>query len=1109
MKFDVDIEVESGYFNTSASNLWTKVQRVFYNELRQQYKLMRQDRYTEENIMSYLYGNQISKIPQTYYNHDMQTKYLNFGASYLYACHGDRSQHMKRWIRERLIFMDTLFEYFASTNDFITIRANKLGYVYLDLQVYSPMYLTVKWRNQGNQNDEEESRKNKAGYEYKKVNRGETVRFSATLPTATDQEIIIYGGRFLKDLGDLSNLQPSTLLISQAVNLTKVTCHSPNLTTTDFSTCTKLQEIDLSDCSKLGSGIGTSSTLNIAACTNLRSVNAFNTQLTAILTNLSGGNIEEIRFPFSVQTITVKNQPLLRSLGIPVYYTGRLNDPSNRFVERLVSVDIANCEMLESLVTNYCEVNKKPVDVPVFLGVKNGQSFSISNSLTFLERLDLSYCANLRSLSLSDFLNLNELNIDDITTWDATSSNLSQLTLTNCPNVETVTFNQNTKDRQNSLGVAFKTGSTLDLSGLTRLKHVISNVGVKGLKTLILPTSVVSLVFDFPEDTTYSQPFSDIENIWSSHANHQSDGFKGIDLIDMDTITDFSMGSLNLIERAENLNLKITKTFPYFNYHKTSNFFQPIGTVDISDYEDSLAYLFKGVDLDRLEIICTKQLSQQNASYMFSYASCTNPNKILELFEFMTNITDLSYMFYHASITRAPLLPLTTTDCRYMFYNCTSMTSTPANWSQSYAKKPLSDYCYTGCVNIKQIASKAGTLDEIPSTWGGFGRIDTVNQGYEIEANNALARPIEDASATGLTLVNEASGYGISPTVENFRPSFNVKDGMDARILIEEKPFEKAVLKGHSLTNLAKASGETQEFSHQNSYFKATEGLNLGVNPIDGEFVESTLHGNTLHNIVLEQGRSPLFVNYHQAFSVNETLDGTVSQINEIYQSLSIRGNSIQNLLPPFTTSDFERMCKGEKDLLSFINDETLFSSNGTIEKAVISGESLHNLFPNPYIKDQKLSLGIKIFATPDGWFHLRDSHGKHQAVTFNDLSKFKPNTQYTVVVEVKDNHLTGKFDVFMDYNNAIIKADGIVEEGFNGTKKFLVRTDAVFSNQFKVMSIQKWYEIGGTVSFRVSVFEGDHTNREFCYSEGFKTTTNPVITFRETHIPFGKAGRL
>lgn len=938
MKFDVDVEVESGYFNTSASNLWTKVQRVFYNELRQQYKLMRQDRYTEENIMSYLYGNQISKIPQTYYNHDMQTKYLNFGASYLYACHGDRSQHMKRWIRERLIFMDTLFEYFASTNDFITIRANKLGYVYLDLQVYSPMYLTVKWRNQGNQNDEEESRKNKAGFEYKKVNRGETVRFSATLPTATDQEILVFGGRFLKDLGDLSNLQPSTLLISQAVNLTNVTCHSPNLTTTDFSTCTKLQTIDLSDCEQLGSGIGTSSTLNIADCTNLRSVNAFNTQLTAILTNLSGGNIEEIRFPYSVQTITVKNQPLLRSLGIPVYYTGRLADPNNRFVERLVGVEIANCERLESLVTNYCENNGVPVEVPAFLGVKYGQTFSISNSLTFLEQLDLSHCANLRSLSLSDFLHLKELNIDDITAWDAASSNLSQLTLTNCPNVETVTFNQNTLDRQNSLGVAFKEGTILDLSGLTRLKHVVSNVGVKGLKTLILPTSVVSLVFDFPNDTTYSQSFSDIENIWSAHANHQNDGFKGIDLIDMDTITDFSMGSLNLIERAENLNLKITKTFPYFNYHKTSNFFQPTGIVDISDYQDSLAHLFKGVDLDRLEIICTKQLSQQNASYMFSYAACTNPDKLTELFNFMTNITNLSYMFYQASITKAPLLPLTTTDCRYMFYNCTSMTSTPANWSQAYATTPLSEYCYTGCVNLNQLGNKPGSLDEIPSGWGGYGRTDVVHQGYEIEVNNTLERNIEVASLSGLSVMNLAPEYGVTPTMTNYKPSFAINEGIDSRILTQEAEFETAILHGHSLTNLASIKGETQEFERLTEQFEITNGLELGVEVVDGDFVEAKLHGNTLQNIVVEDGKTSKITNNAPSFKLEDHIANGELIADGDYSSMIIKGNTLTNIVPQYGQSDPVEITGTVKvnDLVS----EGVITCDGEMEKAIIKGVS-------------------------------------------------------------------------------------------------------------------------------------------------------------------------
>ena len=118
----------------------------------------------------------------------------------------------------------------------------------------------------------------------------------------------------------------------------------------------------------------------------------------------------------------------------------------------------------------------------------------------------------------------------------------------------------------------------------------------------------------------------------------------------MNTITDFSMGSLNLIERAENLNLKITNTFPYFNYHKTSNFFQPTGRIDISDYTDELAHLFKGVDLDKLEIVCTKPLTQRNASYMFSYASCSNAETIPQLFTFLRKRTyNLHYVVLKVS----------------------------------------------------------------------------------------------------------------------------------------------------------------------------------------------------------------------------------------------------------------------------------------------------------------------------------------------------------------------------------------------------------------------------------------------------------------------------
>lgn len=1010
LKFDCDIEMQAGIFNTSNSNLWTKLQRVFAQEIRDEYAKMRQAKFTEENLMKYLYGEQISQIPQRNYNLDMQNKYLNFGNQFLHACHGNGYSHMKRWVRERLFFLDTLLDYTVSSADYITIRANKQGSVYLDIQTYVPMYARIKWRDEANN----------TGTQIKKINRGETVRFNYVMPTATDQEVLVYGGRYLKDVGDLTNLQPTTLLISKAPKLTRLICtNNPNLINTDLSNCTMLQEIDLHGCTMLGGGIGSTPTLNVQKCTNLRRINIYDTQLTAIYTNTSGGNIQEINYPFTVQTVQIHNQPNLKSIGIPVHFINNGN-PSNRFATSLVSVDIANCTNLTSMVKNYYEVNGEPVPVPTFLGVSSAQSFKISNSLTHLEQIDLSYCANLRSLSISDFYNLTEINFDDICAWDAKYSNLSEISINNCPYVETITFNQNTIDGTNSLGVAFAYGMTLDLSNLLNLKHIRSNVGVKGLQKLIVPPTVRSLVFDYPEDTRYSQQLSDIHSIWSVDAMyaHQDDGYTGIDLRGMDTITDFSMGSLASIDKADNLNIKITNTFPYFNYFRNTDFFKPTGTVDISDYTGSLAYLFKGIDMEKLDIVCNKQLTQTDARYMFAYASCNNDETITSLFSKMQNITDLSYMFYNAYITKAPLLPLSTTDCRYMFYNCPTMTETPANWLQDYPLTPQSDYCYTGCVNIRMIDGQPDTLDSIPSAWGGFGRSNKSYSGYEIHAENTLEREIDTAIASGLTLMNVAPEYGTTPVMTNDQSSFAINEGIDSNILISEGEYETAVLKGYSLTNLAKEKGETQEFERLTEQFEMTDGLDLGVEVVDGEFVEAKFHGNTLHNIVVEDGKTSPIANVKQTFDIDNNIEEGVMVADGEYVSMTIKGNTLTNVVPaqgtttemtlnksmnelpdlsPIITNNdeiaegsvygqtFKNLVGkyGQTDIVEIMGavnvkdvvNEGIFTSDGKMEKAVVKGTSLVNLINGDFPYSSNFPIDYK--------------------------GAFKTSTKYTILLDV------------------------------------------------------------------------------------------------------------
>ena len=72
-----DVEIEAGSYNTSNSNLWTKVWDYFNVEIKEEWSKMRQDRFTLDNLMSYIYGEQISKIPPKLYNDDKELSSIN------------------------------------------------------------------------------------------------------------------------------------------------------------------------------------------------------------------------------------------------------------------------------------------------------------------------------------------------------------------------------------------------------------------------------------------------------------------------------------------------------------------------------------------------------------------------------------------------------------------------------------------------------------------------------------------------------------------------------------------------------------------------------------------------------------------------------------------------------------------------------------------------------------------------------------------------------------------------------------------------------------------------------------------------------------------------
>ena len=710
LKFSSDIEMgDVGVFNTTGSKLWQRIVLLFQAELQEQYALMRQDRFTVDNIMKYLYDEQISQIPATYYNKDMQTKYLDYGSSYLYALHGSGEKHIKRWIRERIMYCDTLLKYNVSSSDYITLRSSKLGYVYLDIQTYIPMYVSVKWRDEVNN----------TGMQTKRVGKGETVRFEYNMPTATDQEILVYAGYYLKSLGDVSNLQPTSMLIANASRLTEIECHSPNLINTDLSECTKLQKIDLSDCTALGTGIGAQPILNIQNCNYLRTCNCLNTQLTAIYTKQAGGNLEEIYYPETTQVVQLTNQTHLKVVGIP---------RDDKAPKSLAQVEIENCNNVEYLQYPYTEGEEI-----VFDSLKYVQSLSITNSLDKLKYMSFVGFNKLMTVNLSSLSKLEKLDFKDMLKKEDVST-LKNITISNCPLITDVSFNVSSDDYKFS----FINGGKIDLGNMNSLTKIESNTDIIGLNTLIIPTSLKELKFT----NEYSTGINDIKSIWSASANHEKDGFVGIDLLDIN-LTYLDMATLVNVVNGINFHISPITQHPNLNTYRdgiNTPFFRPEGTMDLTNYLGTYPCLYKGIDFNKLKVtvsskqepyvtdvsglfegaIFTEELIDI-VDEMNKYPNSTNWSNLLKnsVSDVDSTVLDipidkpmnLSGMYEGTDVTQDIDLPSNVVNVDNMFKDCKNITSYKENWYKTYDNEISHVDAYKGTGNDRVV----------PIDWGGKG----------------------------------------------------------------------------------------------------------------------------------------------------------------------------------------------------------------------------------------------------------------------------------------------------------------------------------------------------------------------------------------------------
>ena len=470
---DVDLEIDDkdevgGYhFNTSQSLLWVLTRNAFDAEIKARYRELRElNFFSYETASKYYMRDFMDKIPKRDYNRDAVHKYLNVSkaerSSYLEICGGDRRTYVARWIKKRIIFMDSLLNYtgeYFSTQ--VALRANleQAGWVEIPLKTFSPQYVSIEFTT-GNIVRQK-------CYPHK-----ETI-FRGYIATNTNQEINIGNAEFIKEIGNVKHLRISEAYLENAVRLNKFDCSgSQMLKSLNIGPLKYLRELDCSGCSNLGASGGVQR-LDLSDCENLMYLNASSTKLVSIILPKNGSPLVELN---------ITNCPKLETLKV----TNQIN---------LTNIPLDGCESLSEISFASCN-NLNTFKLPVLTGGKISRLTDISFSdCPNITSLTFEKSATLRFLNLYKMSGLRTLTLKDLSRNDGTPDpdsiqvcldlsqgleSLEELRMTNC-NIDAVRFHRSSSHPLRRL--------YLNNSNITKIHYgtnadVNENMNFEGLQNL-------------------------------------------------------------------------------------------------------------------------------------------------------------------------------------------------------------------------------------------------------------------------------------------------------------------------------------------------------------------------------------------------------------------------------------------------------------------------------------------------------------------------------------------------------------------------------------------------------------------------------------------------
>ena len=430
---DIETETRKKQFNTSKSQLWRLVSRVFASDIVKMYTTLRNSHYTMNGIKKYYFEPISDVICERLYNLNAGKKYILDGSTYLYCARGNRYHAFSRWMEERLSFMDTLLNR-DNKDDKITLRFNKQAKYKVIINTYTPLYVRL---SPSNDVYVTEFCNSDSTYKYEEngsTYSGKGTMFEFEIKTDKDQEVFIYSASKIMSISGLNTASPSSIDLSKAVKLTNFDINgSKNVTNLTLDTNTYLTSLDISNCPKL------TGTLNLQNCQNLKYVYANNTPIAGI-TLPTGG---------SLKTLNLNNTKITS-----------LTMQSLEFIE---SFDTGNCDSLSSISISKCG---KLNNVSVAGNILNSFTLTRCDALTnltidsspYLKSVAISTCNSLDTLRITKCSSLSTINV-------STLYALKSLVINGSSNVKTITYPKYLNEEEAKKGSLGKLWNVLEIFG--------------------------------------------------------------------------------------------------------------------------------------------------------------------------------------------------------------------------------------------------------------------------------------------------------------------------------------------------------------------------------------------------------------------------------------------------------------------------------------------------------------------------------------------------------------------------------------------------------------------------------------------------------------------